>query len=121
MTQRVEQVLPVLKRLSRMKPADRKKYIGSCSSGFIHQLCECISNLIKGNVPVNMKHLTCLHRHKQSLRKLASKSTALGARKKLLQKGGFLTFLLKPLIAGLVSLFGGFIANRSTTNNNAER
>jgi hypothetical protein len=118
MTQRVQQLLPELKRLSRMTPSSRKKYIGLCSSTFIHQLCECISNLLKGNVPINMKHLTCLHKHKQSLRKLTLKSTALTARKKLLQKGGFLGFLLKPLIAGLASLIGGFISSRSS---NAER
>ena len=113
MSQRIQELLPELKRLRRMKPDNRKKYIKTCSPKFLNQLCECVQNLLKGNVPLHMKHLKCLQRHKQSLRTLALKKTAVSTRKKILQRGGFLEFLLKPLIGGLVSLIGGFIANKN--------
>jgi hypothetical protein len=112
MSQRIQELLPELKRLGRMRSDKRKKYIKTCSPKFIHQLCECVQNLLKGNVPLQMKHLKCLQRYKQSLRKLTLKKTAVNTRKKILQKGGFLGFLLKPLIAGLISLVGGYIASR---------
>lgn len=113
MSQRIQELLPELKRLARMKPIKRKNFIKTCSPKFLKQLCECIQNLLKGNVPLHMKHLKCLQQHKQSLRKLALKKTTVSTRKKILQRGGFLGFLLKPLIAGLVSLIGGFIASRN--------
>ena len=113
MTQRVQELLPELKRLGRMKPALRKKYIKTCSSKFIHQLCEVVHNLLKGNVPLNMKHLKCLQRYKRSLRDLTLKKTSVSNRKKILQRGGFLGFLLKPLISGLASLIFGLITNKN--------
>jgi hypothetical protein len=113
MSQRVQELLPELKKLGRMQPNKRKKYIKTCSPKFINQLCECVQNLLKGNVPLQMKHLKCLQRYKQSLRKLTLKKTSIVSRKKILQRGGFLGFLLKPLIAGLISLIGGFIGSRN--------
>ena len=113
MTQRVQELLPELKRLGRMKPALRKKYIKTCSPKFIHQLCECVQNLLKGIVPLQMKHLKCLQRYKQSLRDLTLKRTSVATRKKILQRGGFSGFLVKPLISGIASLIVGLIANRN--------
>ena len=106
-------MLPELKRLGSMKPALRKKYIKTCSPKFIHQLCECVQNLLKDNVPLQMKHLKCLQRYKKSLRDLTLKRTSVSTRKKIPQRGGFLGFLLKPLISGLASLIIGLIANRN--------
>jgi hypothetical protein len=113
MAHRVQQILPDLKRLYRMTPSERKKYIKSCNSKFIFDMCECVKNLLKGNVPLKTAHLKCLKQHKQSLRQLSLKHTSLKVRKKILQKGGFLGFLLPSLISGLVSLVGGlFTRNR---------
>jgi len=113
MADRVQQLLPELKKLNRLKPAHRKKFIKCCSSSFISHLCEALRNLLKGNVPISHGHLKSLNRHKQLLRKLTLKRTSLTNRKQILQRGGFLGFLLKPLIAGLASLIGGFIGNRN--------
>jgi len=44
------------------------------------------------------------------LRKLALKKTSLNARKKIMQKGGFLGALITPHIAGLASLIGGYMS-----------
>jgi len=107
MAQTVQKIVPLLKRLQRMTPGERKKYIKSCSKKFILDLCECSRNILKGNVPLKSAHLNCLKRYKQSLRALSLKATSLTARKKILQKGGFLTALLPSLIPGLVSLISG--------------
>lgn len=103
---RVQQLLPELKRLSRMKDKERKKSIASGSRDFIQCICECVKNLIKGRIPMNACHMKLLARRKQSLRKLALKQTALSKRKEILQKGGFIGLLLKPLLSGLISLAG---------------
>jgi hypothetical protein len=113
MAERVQQLLPELKRLRRMTLSERKQYIKLCGKKFIYDVCECVKNLLKGNVPLKSAHLTCLKRHKQSLRQLSVKSTSLRARKKLLQKGGFLGFLLPSLISGLVSLVSGVLTRNA--------
>jgi len=69
------------------------------------------SKHIKGRVPIQLKHLKCLTRHKQALRKLALKGTSLTDRKKILQRGGFLGALFTPLISSLASLVGGYLSS----------
>jgi hypothetical protein len=109
MSPRVQHLLSALKQFQRMKPANRKKFLKSCNKDFIHCICECVRNLLKSNVPLSSAHLKKLSRHKQSLRKLALKATTLAARKKILQKGGFIELLISPLISGISSLIGSFI------------
>ena len=110
---RVQRVLPELRRLNRMKDKDRKRFIATCNKDFIHCICECVKNLLKGHLPVKRCHLKSLSRHKQSLRKLALKKTTLNKRKQILQKGGFLGLLLGPLVTGLGSLFSNLVENGS--------
>jgi hypothetical protein len=110
MNQRIAHTLPELKRLCRMSNKDRRKFIKTCSKDFIYCLCECIKNLLKGNVPLNRKQLTSLAHHKQSLRKLALKKTSLSGRKRILQKGGFLGALIGPLINGISYLVSSIAA-----------
>ena len=117
MSRRVQQLLLALKQVKRMSSKDRKTFLKSCNKDFIHGICECIKNLLKGNVPLKTAHLKCLGRHKQTLRKLALKGTSLTGRKKILQKGGFLQLLIPSLISGLTSLVTSFMGS----NNNAAR
>ena len=111
MSRRVAQMLPELRRLCRMSNKERKKYINLCGKDFIDCICECVKNLLKGNVPLNQKQLKSLRRHKQSLRKLALKKTSFAARKRILQKGGFLGFLLKPLATGIGYLLSNVLGS----------
>jgi hypothetical protein len=107
MANQAQLLIPELKRLQRMKFGERKQYIKLSGKKFIYDVCECVKNLLKGNVPLKTAHLTCLKKHKQSIRKLSLKSTSLRARKNLLQKGGFIAAIIPALISGLVSLFNG--------------
>ncbi len=94
-----------------MKDKDRKKFIATCNKDFIHCICECVKNLLKGHLPLKKCHLKSLAHHKQTLRKLALKKTTLRKRKQILQKGGFLGLLLEPLVAGLGSLVSTLVTN----------
>lgn len=114
MNQRLTHMLPELKRLCRMSNKDRKQFIKSCGKDFIYCLCECIKNLLKGNVPLTQKQLKSLCRHKQSLRKLSLKRTSLVTRKRILQKGGFLGALISPLLNGLSYLVSSAVAQSAS-------
>lgn len=107
----VKHILTELKRLNRMSRVDRKRYIKVCRNSIVHCICECVKNLLKGHLPLKPRHLKILARHKQTLRKLALKKTSLKKRKQILQKGGFLPVLLKPLLLGLGALASNFVTN----------
>jgi hypothetical protein len=111
MSARVQKMLPELKRISRMKEKDRKKFIATCGKDVIHCICECSKNLLKGNLPLKQRQLKSLSRHKHWLRKLALKKTTLSKRKNILQKGGFLHLLIPTLVSSLSGLVGNLVSN----------
>ena len=79
-----------------------KAIIGAAQPELIKCLCECVMNVIKGNVPMKAAHKSRLTRHKKDLRFLAKKGNSLERKKKVLQKGGILPALLSPVIAGIL-------------------
>ncbi len=82
-----------------------KHLIAAANSGEVAALSEACMNILQGNVPDN--HLTKLRKYRNKIRKVASKSTSVRAKKKSLQEGGFLSVLL-PIIASAASgLIGG--------------
>ena len=70
----------------------------------IHIICDCVYNVVRGNVPVlTQEKVNKLARHKTSLIKLTKKVPIKEKRQILVQKGGgFLPFLL-PLVAPLIA------------------
>jgi len=107
MGHRLKEIHKELKKLKRLSPKARVKFFKSCSSDCVIKVCECIKNVLNANLNIKPSHLKKLSRHKQTLRALALKSTSLARRKRLLQKGGFITALLPALIPAVASLLGG--------------
>src|SRR5258706_6535635 len=107
MSTRVKRMLPELKRVKRMSGREQNKFLKTCSSDFICSICEVIKNILNGNVKLPKRHLSSLCHRKRSLRKLASKATGITAKKRLLQRGGFLGALLTPILSLLGGLLGG--------------
>jgi len=105
-----------LKKLKRLSKKGRNKFFKECSKDCVMRICECIKNVLKGNVSLKSCHLKKLSRHRQSLRSLSAKSTTLAKRRKLLQKGGFLGALLPAILPVITSLIGSFMQD-----NNAAR
>ena len=94
----------LLKVLSRCKPKIRNAILKNCENDLIHIICDCVYNVVKGNVPgLTQEKVNKLARHKTSLIKLSNKVPIKEKRKILIQKaGGFLPFLL-PLVAPLIA------------------
>ena len=96
--------IPMLKLLCGAKPAVIRAVLKGASPDLIRALSECSLNLLKGHIPLTSNQMRQLRRHKQSVRLLAKKKTSLKRRKQLLQKGGFLGALVKPLLGVLGGL-----------------
>jgi len=104
MSDRVKRYLPVLKRIRRMGDRAKRQYIRKCDTEFVNCVSECAKNVIKGNVPLTDRQMTKLRRKRHDLRALSKKKTPLRTKRKILQKGGFLTALLPPVLGILGSL-----------------
>ena len=90
----------LLKVLSHSKPKIRDAILKNCGKDLIHIICNCVYNVVKGNVPgLTQEKVNKLARHKTSLIKLTKKVPIKGKRKILVQKGGgFLPFYLPSLL-----------------------
>ena len=81
--------------------------VGTSSPEVIRTLCECALNVLKGNVPLTAHQKTKLRKHKKRLRTLVNKKVSLKKKRSVLQTGGFLGVLLKPVLSVLGGLLGG--------------
>ena len=87
----------MLSILAKAKPHLCKAIIEAADRELITCLCECAQNILNRNVPLSKAHLKRLQRYRSDMRKLARKQTAKHTKKKILQKGGFLSALLAPI------------------------
>ena len=55
--------------------------------GLVHCICDCVHNVLEGNIPVNERDYKRLEKHKHCLRKLVKKKTSDRERKHLIQEG----------------------------------
>lgn len=86
----------------------RKNLLKRLPSSGIKAICECILNVLKGNVLLSKQQKKCLSKHKNTLRQIANKRGSLFTKKKLiLQKGGFLNVLIPAALTAITSLING--------------
>ena len=96
--------LYLLKALASCKDKYRKAILKNGDRILIQDICECAYNLLKGNLEIDPKSLDELYKYRRILRKLCEKSTLKQKRKILVQKGGFLRYILPFAIATISSL-----------------
>jgi hypothetical protein len=92
--------------LQKVKPCISKQIISKADRSLVECLRECADNILRGNVQLTQAQKTKLRRNKAGLRTLAKKSISLQKKKTVLQRGGFLGYLLAPiasLVAPLIS------------------
>jgi len=96
--------LPVLKRERKLGEKAKREYVCKCDNEFIGCVSERAKKVIKVNVPLTNRQMNNLRRKRYDLRTLSSEKTSLRAKHKMLQKGGFLSALLPPVLSLLGSL-----------------
>jgi len=104
MSERMRRYLPVLKRIKRLGDKARREFVRRCDREFLDCVSECAKNIIKGNVPLNNRQMNRLRRDRKDVRALAVKKTSLKRKRQILQRGGFLTALIPPVLSVLASL-----------------
>lgn len=112
MSKRLQRHAKTLEYLSGCDKNVGNSIINSAKSDLICCISEICHNLLKGNVELSNDQSTKLAKYKNQIRSVAGKKASIKSKKKLIQKGGFLTALLGTLASTLLGplvkgLFGG--------------
>lgn len=102
-----KRVACILKALYYLDKKQRKALLKSADKTIIKGICECILNVISGNLKISEHSKKQLSKYKNFLRKLVKpkKETSWQQRKRILvQKGsGILPLLIQPVLSILLS------------------
>ena len=99
-----EQHLGILKVLLKANPELRSALLKHADKNLVQLICECVLNVLKGNVKLSDIEKKKLAKHKLFFRKVVQKTKSWKRKRKIIQKGGnFLIPLLAPIIASLLS------------------
>ena len=101
--EKLEKNIHILKLLSSCNKKLKKSLITKGDKSLILTLTECILNTLNGNIEISQKDREKLLKHKYTLRKTL-KVKSIKGKKVLLQKGGFLQYILPAAITVIISL-----------------
>lgn len=112
MNRRIRKHYDILHLLARCKCSKQfKALLSNADKETVRCLCECIQNVLMGNIPLSDSKTKKLKTHRTTLRRIIDKRTRLKEKRKLLsQTGGFLPLLLAPIVGLAGSLIGDAIA-----------
>lgn len=99
-----EEQAALLRIILNAKPELRNAMLKNADKELVRTICECVLNVINGNLIVDEKNKKKLAKHKFLLRKIVKKTSCWKKKRKIIQKGGnFLIPLLLPIIGSLIS------------------
>ena len=96
--------------LANAKPKAAKKILANAKNHVIRAISEIALNCLNGVLPLTPAQKRKLRRYKKTMRDLNAPQTKLAAKRKIVQRGGFVSALLGVgvplLIKGISSLVG---------------
>jgi hypothetical protein len=102
--ERVRSKYHALHVLRKARPKLRKAIVSYCDEELVKSICECVLNVLNGNVGLTDCAKRKLQKYKVVLRKVADKRVPLYSKKRLIvQKGGILLPLLTAVLPALAS------------------
>jgi len=100
-------------QLSLASEKERQKLIENASPDQIRVLTEISANILNGKFDLRKRHVKKLINHKHIIRKLSQSHVSHKAKKALLnQSGGFLPFLITPVLSALGAIAGKVIGSQ---------
>jgi len=100
-----EEQLAILRVLFQANSEQRKQLLQHADRELVCTLCECVINILAGNLKISKSNKHELKRHKDILRKFGNNRGTWKKKRKLMQKGGkYLIPLLAPILTAFLSL-----------------
>ena len=98
----------LLEAVCHLNKNQRAAFLRTADEKFIRCIHECVFNTLNGNVPLERREKERLSKYKTTLRRIAKKrGNWKSKRKLLLQRGGFLPYIIVPILSALLSHFIG--------------
>lgn len=99
----------LLETLCHLNKNQRIAFLRNADDKFIRSICECVFNTLRGNVPLERSEIKRLEKYKTTLRRISGKRGNWREKRKLLvQRGGFLPYIIGPILSVLLSrIIGG--------------
>lgn len=100
MTKRIIKNLELIKALSRCSSVEKKQLLRTARPELVNAICDCVHNVLQGNVPISSRQKQKLKVKRNILRQLTNRKNKTPKRKRLLiQHGsGILSSILGPVI-----------------------
>lgn len=107
MTKRMQRNLNWLKALHCCSKIEKEQLLKAAKPEAVNAICDCVHNVLRGNISLSPNEKKKLQSKKTILRKLASRKIKAPERKKILvQHGnGFLNSILGPVLGALGNIF----------------
>lgn len=109
--QRLKKHYETLKILKKSSPVFRKAIINAADDSLIICICECIKNVLYGDVKLTQKNKEELKKFLPLMEKLCKRDKSLNKRKLIVQNGGFLPALLAPVLGIASGLIGDLVSD----------
>ena len=106
MNKRIVKNAAALRALSRANKAVRNSMLSHASMDLVMTLVQLATDIIKGNIALSSVQLRQLRPYERLLKRFIASRTSLRERRAILQKGGFIGILLKPLLGLLGGALG---------------
>ena len=92
MAHRVHNCQKAIEALEKVQDCKQKhnNIIDVAGKELVYCICDCVLNVLNGNIPVNKEEKKRLKQRRKCLRELVKKKTSDKKRKHLIQEGGFL-------------------------------
>lgn len=99
----------LLAALYHLNKNQRTTFLRFADEKLIRCICECVFNTLKGNVSLERCEKNRLSKYKSSLRRIVQgkRGNWKDKRKLLVQRGGFLPYIIGPILASILSLIIG--------------
>ena len=101
--------LDLLRVLANSKTKVRQAIIINADRKLIIAICEIVFNVLEKNLTLDESDLIKIKRYRFILRKLIKKSDLKEKKKILVQRGGFLQFLIPAVITGISNIVSSLI------------
>ena len=99
----------LLKAVCHLNKNQRATFLRAADEKFIRCIRECVLNTLNGNVPLERYEKDRLVKYKTTLRRVVAKRGGWKSKRKLLiQRGGFLPYIIGPILSALLTqIIGG--------------
>ena len=113
MNKRFEKNRKLLEIVGECKKKLRNSIILNSDNDFILTIIECVLNIMNGNVNLNDENFKILKPYNKTFKKLIKKKISLNNKRKIIvQKGGFLQFLIPAIISAVGSIASDIITKQ---------